>query len=127
MMSTHSPRVISCNLLISHEFNAHTTHKDMCNLAHISLQGAAALISNKALLTPAAGILAVEAYHAGAVRTLLFQSAFVVVKPYGATVSAITGVRTSPSTSYSCHHQLRYRICDTALPQSEGIVQIHDI
>jgi hypothetical protein len=36
--------------------------------------GASTMISNKSYLGPAAGILAVEAYHAGIIRTLVYQA-----------------------------------------------------
>lgn len=55
------------------------------------LQGAAAAINNSAILTAAAGILAVEAYHAGAVREALYNGPQNVAL-YNATVGAITGV-----------------------------------
>jgi hypothetical protein len=54
-------------------------------------KGAANLISSKNILQYAAGILAVEAYHAGTIRTLLWQKANTVVSPYGAKVSTIVG------------------------------------
>jgi len=39
------------------------------------LQGAAPLLENKDTLETAAGILAVEAYHGGAIRALLLEQA----------------------------------------------------
>jgi hypothetical protein len=54
-------------------------------------KGAATLITSKAYLDTAAGILAVEAYHGGSIRTLLFPLAQQTVFPYGTTVANIIG------------------------------------
>ena len=51
--------------------------------------GAAGLIKNKDVLSAAAGILAVEAYHSGLIRTILFA------RGQGAATQAISGVRKS--------------------------------
>ena len=40
----------------------------------------------------AGGIVAMEGYHAGSVRMLLYQSADVVVEPWGITVAEVTAV-----------------------------------
>lgn len=44
--------------------------------------GAAPAVTDKGVLAAAGAILGVEAYHAGIIRTLLFQDGALPVKPY---------------------------------------------
>lgn len=53
-------------------------------------KAAAPLLTNNAFVGPAAGIMAVEAYHAGAVRASLLKMALTYVFPYNTTVAGIT-------------------------------------
>lgn len=53
--------------------------------------GALPLINSSAVLSAAAGIMAVEAYHAGAIRTKLFKLRDQFVFPYATTVNDIVG------------------------------------
>jgi hypothetical protein len=52
-------------------------------------KGAARLITNKDYLEAAAGILGVEAYHAGQIRTLLYAQKDTNIAAYGVTVQTI--------------------------------------
>ncbi|KAF5829292.1 ferritin-like domain-containing protein [Dunaliella salina] len=52
-------------------------------------KGAAPLLENVDTLEAAAGILAVEAYHGGAIRSLLLEQSEQTVFPFGAQVKAI--------------------------------------
>ena len=61
------------------------------------LQGAAPAITSKTYLSPAAGILAVEAYHAGAIRTLLFLNRTEIVLPYSAAAPALSRMHSRAS------------------------------
>ena len=50
------------------------------------------LISDKNYLRGGSGITALEAYQAGAIRTLLLQNADTIVQPWGVSVAAVTEV-----------------------------------
>ncbi len=56
-------------------------------------QNAVATLPDQSYLRSGAGILALEAYHAGAVRMLLLQKASQVVAPFDVNLADVTVVR----------------------------------
>eukprot|EP00897_Mesotaenium_endlicherianum_P006604 jgi/Mesen1/5972/ME000302S04969 len=64
--------------------------------------GALSLLKTPAYIAAASGIMATEAYHAGAIRTLLLKEAETYVFPYNvqvkSIVAAISALRTNPGT-----------------------------
>ena len=50
-------------------------------------------IQDRGYLRGGGGITALEAYHAGAVRTILAQNANMIVQPFGVSVASICQVR----------------------------------
>ena len=57
------------------------------------MQNALPLVTDKSYLRGGSGITALEAYHAGAIRTLLLQQANTIVQPWGVSVATVTAVR----------------------------------
>ena len=63
----------------------------------LSAQNAVATIQDRTYLRGGGGITALEAYHAGATRTLLLQNAGMIVQPFGVSVASVCQVRLSAS------------------------------
>ena len=57
------------------------------------MQNAVGTMSDQSYLRSGAGIIALEAYHAGAVRMLLLQEGNTVVPPFSASLAQVTNVR----------------------------------
>jgi hypothetical protein len=60
------------------------------------VQNAVATIQDRTYLRGGGGITALEAYHAGATRTLLLQNAGMIVQPFGVSVASVCQVRSVP-------------------------------
>ena len=99
-----------------------------------TLQGALPLISDKNYLRGGSGITALEAYHAGAVRTLLLQKASTVVQPWNTNVAAVTQVcaclaglatRRSPE-AWSSHDALAFVASKSARLHRESSTIVYE-
>jgi hypothetical protein len=80
--------------------------------------GAAPLITNRAILDKAAGILAAEAYHAGIIRTSLFVSGF------ASQTNAISNLRASLDGTIHTQNQDDFGVGTTAAPMLANLSNV---
>jgi hypothetical protein len=80
--------------------------------------GAAPLITNKAILDKAAGILAAEAYHAGIIRTSLFVGGF------ASQTTAISNLRASLDGTIHTQNQDDFGVGTTAAPMLANLSNV---
>jgi len=86
--------------------------------------GAAPAVTDKGVLGAAGAILGVEAYHAGIIRTLLFQDGALPVKPYAIQtvdfVQVCSLLLLPRSHPQACQADAKQKICGIYLSCPEG-------
>jgi len=85
------------------------------------VQNAVAHIQDRGYLRGGGGITALEAYHAGAVRTILAQNANMIVQPFGVSVASICQVRSERRQGFGHRVQQCQGLCRDVLASASPV------